>query len=272
MQIMWIARLEKSKRKKSRMWCHQCKSSKFDMMDCNKCKMKKYCVKCAEKWYPVMFEETLFEACPLCCNNCNCKKCLGLTNNLNDFELNLIKMRSCSRHSQHIIQTLLPIVKRFSEEQMCEKNLEAMIQDQYVVSIQGGVFQNHPLLCRCSKWHDIVKDCSFDSALPAAKNLENPVSRDEDAVTNEGKDVEHLCNHLSKDVLDCSNWCQVSMNSFQFFKRYIEVPFDSNGQPQLLKLHDCSHSVSFEERHYYKKLLNLCCPAIQGSHTSSEAI
>ncbi|KAG9129336.1 hypothetical protein Leryth_016630 [Lithospermum erythrorhizon] len=53
---------------------------------------------------------------------------------------------------------------------------------------------------------------------------------------------------LDIDVLDCSNWCQVSMNSFQFFKRYIEVPFDSNGQPQLLKLHDCSHSVSFEER------------------------
>ncbi|KAG9150087.1 hypothetical protein Leryth_026595 [Lithospermum erythrorhizon] len=44
-------RLENRKRKKSEnMWCHQCKSSKFDMMDCNKCKMKKYCVKCAEKW------------------------------------------------------------------------------------------------------------------------------------------------------------------------------------------------------------------------------
>ncbi|GAA0144352.1 histone modifying enzyme [Lithospermum erythrorhizon] len=50
------------------------------------------------------------------------------------------------------------------------------------------------------------------------------------------------------DVINCLSECQVSMNSYQFFKGYTEGQYDSKGRPQLLKQYKWPYSDTFEER------------------------
>nr|XP_043612209.1 uncharacterized protein LOC122583902 [Erigeron canadensis] len=58
--------------------CHQCQGNdNGGFVECNKCKSNIYCVPCITKWYPDIPKEDLVEACPVCRDNCNCKKCLN---------------------------------------------------------------------------------------------------------------------------------------------------------------------------------------------------
>ncbi|MFS7889419.1 hypothetical protein Hanom_Chr00s000004g01606821 [Helianthus anomalus] len=50
-------------------WCHQCRRQDV-VFECEKCRSKNYCTPTYQK------RSLLIKACPVCCNNCNCKACL----------------------------------------------------------------------------------------------------------------------------------------------------------------------------------------------------
>ncbi|KAK4732736.1 hypothetical protein R3W88_025724 [Solanum pinnatisectum] len=68
-----------SRKKGESKMCHQCqRSDKERVVCCSKCKVKRYCLACINRWYPGMLEEDFLKACPVCRNFCNCISCLRL--------------------------------------------------------------------------------------------------------------------------------------------------------------------------------------------------
>ncbi|GAU18065.1 hypothetical protein TSUD_51760 [Trifolium subterraneum] len=80
--------------------------------------------------YPHLKEDEIAKACPVCCDNCNCKACLRSTT--------LIKAIKDSNPqtnkdfvvepSKYMLKELLPYLRRMDEEQMAEKEIEAKRQ------------------------------------------------------------------------------------------------------------------------------------------------
>ncbi|XP_047342138.1 lysine-specific demethylase JMJ25-like isoform X2 [Impatiens glandulifera] len=110
--------------------CHQCqRNDKGRVVRCNKCSRKRYCVPCMTRWYPKMSDEDFAAACPVCLLNCNCKSCLRLDVPI---ELTNLKAEVSDEnkviYSKFILQTLVPFLKKFNEDQTLEKQVEAKIR------------------------------------------------------------------------------------------------------------------------------------------------
>ncbi|CAA2952169.1 Hypothetical predicted protein [Olea europaea subsp. europaea] len=77
-----------------------------------------------------MSEEAIEEACLVCLNNCNCKRCMrldGPIRHLKNLELKFTKEEKV-QYSKFILQLLLPSLKKFNAEQSGKKNVEAEIK------------------------------------------------------------------------------------------------------------------------------------------------
>ncbi|KAJ0519653.1 lysine-specific demethylase JMJ25 isoform X2 [Helianthus annuus] len=108
-----------------RKWCHQCRTVKEPVVDCTKCYSKRYCLPCITKWYPHVFEEEFVKACPVCCNNCNCKACLRRFSPKGGY--------TCSepdkiKHSKQILHKVLPFATKLNQDQLMEKEIEAKVK------------------------------------------------------------------------------------------------------------------------------------------------
>ncbi|KAL3630282.1 hypothetical protein CASFOL_023266 [Castilleja foliolosa] len=162
--------------------CHQCKrNDKGRVVRCTKCKRKRYCVPCMNRWYPQLPEEAFVEACPVCCNNCNCKNCLrldGPIRHLKNLELNYSDEEKL-RYSEYILVLLLPFLKVFNAEQMAEKEIEAKIRGQPISEIKP-----RPSSCQeseriyCDNCQTSIADfyrscpkCSYDLCLTCCREL-----------------------------------------------------------------------------------------------------
>ncbi|KAA8531269.1 hypothetical protein F0562_005972 [Nyssa sinensis] len=155
--------------------CHQCqRNDKGRVVRCTKCKRKRYCVPCMTTWYPKMPEEAFAKACPVCCGNCNCKSCLRLDVPLEVKNFNLkISDNDKVKYSKYILQSLLPFLKRFNEEQMMEKELEAKIQGLSLSEIklqEANCSLNERVYCNNCKtsivdFHRSCPYCSYDLCL-----------------------------------------------------------------------------------------------------------
>ncbi|KAM7263505.1 hypothetical protein ACFE04_001188 [Oxalis oulophora] len=68
-----------NKQRINSLMCHQCqRNDKGRVVRCINCGTKRFCIPCLTTWYPHMTEDEIAECCPVCLENCNCKRCLRL--------------------------------------------------------------------------------------------------------------------------------------------------------------------------------------------------
>ncbi|KAK1401681.1 hypothetical protein POM88_001286 [Heracleum sosnowskyi] len=170
--------------------CHQCQRISYGrVLYCNKCDTRSYCLRCVTQWYPQMNEEDFIVACPVCRDNCNCTSCLRVEFPLNDttrFEINLTKDDKL-HHSKYLLKLLLPFVRRFNEDQIREREMEAKIQG---LSLSEVKLQ--------------VANCDVDDRL-YCNNCKTSISQPVDVI-----------------ALNCFDWCEVKLNIKKLFKGYME--------------------------------------------------
>ncbi|XP_076900082.1 lysine-specific demethylase JMJ26-like [Bidens hawaiensis] len=151
-------------------WCHQCRTrvDRDLVLDCILCRSKKYCVACITKWYPHVAVEEFVKACPICCNNCNCKACLrGFSPKVVTGSLNFMQNMqaySCSEsnkinYSKQILHKVFPLVKTLNEDQMIEEDIEAKLKGASVSELE---LQDADVFCdRCgSYFFNLYRSCA----------------------------------------------------------------------------------------------------------------
>ncbi|KAK8476825.1 hypothetical protein V6N11_024172 [Hibiscus sabdariffa] len=169
--------------KEDRLTCHQCKrNDKGRVVRCQLCKGKRYCIPCITNWYPKMSEDEIANACPLCRENCNCKACLRMTGlpkklgkaiNLEFSDDEKVK------HSRYLLQTLLPYMKQFSEEQIKEKAIEAKINGvppEQIKLKQAELPDNERVYCNNCRtsivdFHRSCPNCNYDMCLTCCQEI-----------------------------------------------------------------------------------------------------
>ncbi|GFZ01072.1 transcription factor jumonji (jmjC) domain-containing protein [Actinidia rufa] len=164
--------------------CHQCqRNDKGQVVRCLKCKTKRFCLPCLENWYPDTKKETIAEACPVCCGNCNCKACLrldGPLKELNNSEVKISKVEEV-QHSLYLLHALIPFLQKFNQEQLTEKEVEATIQGLSVGAIKvqkAGCDSDERAYCNCCKtsivdFHRSCPSCSYDLCLTCCLEIRN---------------------------------------------------------------------------------------------------
>ncbi|OIT37870.1 lysine-specific demethylase jmj25 [Nicotiana attenuata] len=162
--------------------CHQCqRNDKGRVVRCTRCKTKRYCVPCMNRWYPGMPEEAFAESCPVCRQNCNCKSCLrldGPIRTLKNLEFEISEEEK-SLYSKFILQTLLPFLRRFNAEQVMEMEIEARIQGLPVSELKlhkAKCQKNERMYCNNCKtsivdFHRNCSSCSYDLCLTCCREL-----------------------------------------------------------------------------------------------------
>ncbi|PPR92077.1 hypothetical protein GOBAR_AA28603 [Gossypium barbadense] len=169
--------------KEDRLTCHQCKrNDKGRVVRCKLCNSKRYCIPCIKNWYPKMSEDEIADACPVCRENCNCKACLRTTGLLKKLEETLNpKFSGCEevQHTRYVLQTLLPYIKQFSEEQIKEKVIEAKINGVATEQIklkQAICTENERVYCNycgtsIADFHRSCPDCNYDLCLTCCREI-----------------------------------------------------------------------------------------------------
>ncbi|XP_021761681.1 lysine-specific demethylase JMJ25-like [Chenopodium quinoa] len=163
--------------------CHQCKrNDKGRTVNCSKCTRKRFCLICIKNWYPTKTEEYFVESCPVCRGNCNCKACLRLEGvikgMLKEQEVK-ISDDDKKKHSLYLLQTVLPYLKQFEEEQLMEKEAEARIQGvlaSEVIAERIDCPLNERMFCNNCKtsiadMHRSCVDCCYDLCLVCCREI-----------------------------------------------------------------------------------------------------
>ncbi|PIN05090.1 putative transcription factor 5qNCA, contains JmjC domain [Handroanthus impetiginosus] len=163
--------------------CHQCqRNDKGRVVRCTKCTTRRYCVPCMTRWYPKLPEEAFAEACPVCCNNCNCKKCLqlyyGPMRHLKNLTVEFSDEEKM-QYSKYMLRMLLPFLKQFHAEQLTEKEMEAKIQGLPISEIKpqkSNCEANERIYCDNCKtsivdFHRSCPRCSYDLCLTCCQEL-----------------------------------------------------------------------------------------------------
>ncbi|KAG5588431.1 hypothetical protein H5410_048865 [Solanum commersonii] len=157
-----------SRKKGESKMCHQCqRSDKERVVCCSKCKVKRYCLACINRWYPGMLEEDFLKACPVCRNLCNCLACLrldGTAKHLMNVEVKFSDEEKFE-YSKHIVRELLPALEQLNTEQMIEKQIEYQIQalpDSEVKIPKAKYEKDECIYC-----------CSYELCLTCCKELRN---------------------------------------------------------------------------------------------------
>ncbi|XWS75403.1 hypothetical protein CRYUN_Cryun01aG0083900 [Craigia yunnanensis] len=174
---------KKKTHSKDSVMCHQCqRNDKGRVVNCTSCKRKRYCIPCITSWYPKMSEEEIASACPVCRDHCNCKACLRMDGPLKKLK-EALKLKFSNdaklQHSKYLLQTLLPYIKQFSQEQMMEKVIEAQIQGLLPSKIKLKQAFCHPkerVYCNNCKtsivdFHRTCPQCNYDLCLICCREI-----------------------------------------------------------------------------------------------------
>ncbi|KAL2521146.1 Transcription factor jumonji (jmjC) domain-containing protein [Forsythia ovata] len=211
--------------------CHQCqRNDKGRVVRCQKCKSKRYCVPCMTRWYPQMSEEAFEEACPVCLNNCNCKRCMRLDGSFRDLKNLELKFseEEKGRYSKFILQLLLPFLKQFNAEQSAEKEVEAEIQGLPVSDItaqEANCEKDERIYCDNCKtsiadFHRSCPLCSYDLCITCCREIRNGNLRagQEEVVmqyVDNGLDYLHGGNIHAATSMKDKNCGEVTLPSFR---------------------------------------------------------
>ncbi|MQL70820.1 hypothetical protein Taro_003097 [Colocasia esculenta] len=134
-----LSSLQEHAQQVSRTTCHQCRSCRKGrkVVPCLKCKRRRYCIDCIRHWYPHLSEDAIAEACPVCRGNCNCNDCLRKGKSTKNFweEMNCTER---IKYDGYLLHLLLPFLRKFSEEQMREKETEARTEEIREGNLHGN--------------------------------------------------------------------------------------------------------------------------------------
>ncbi|XP_059639158.1 lysine-specific demethylase JMJ26-like [Cornus florida] len=171
--------------------CHQCqRSDKEKVVRCRKgsCR-KRFCVPCIQRWYPRLSEEEIAATCPYCCGNCNCKACLRRTDIIKDNKYSGLPESKDEKiqHLKYLVHVLYPFLKQFDDDQMLEKDIEAMIQGlppSEVELQQAACYENERVYCNNCRtsivdFHRSCPNCSYDLCLTCCWEIRNGCLRGE---------------------------------------------------------------------------------------------
>ncbi|GAU18062.1 hypothetical protein TSUD_51730 [Trifolium subterraneum] len=161
----------------SSRWCHQCKKDKAMIVNCTKCERKRFCVQCANKWYPKLKESDIAEACPVCRDICNCIACLRSSKLIKE-----MKRRDKDEEvdfTKYLLKVLLPHLRQLDEEQMVEKAIEAKRQGLSFSNFEikaADYSKENRLYCDHCKtsivdYHWSCTRCFFDICLLCCREL-----------------------------------------------------------------------------------------------------
>ncbi|KAI3950576.1 hypothetical protein MKW92_035303 [Papaver armeniacum] len=95
---------------------------------CKICPNKRFCHPCIKKWYPGVSLESIAEACPFCTGICNCKGCLRKGLKSMEASERKIEPEEKIEHSKYLLKCLLPVLRQINQEQVIEKEVEAVFQ------------------------------------------------------------------------------------------------------------------------------------------------
>ncbi|XP_056160284.1 lysine-specific demethylase JMJ27-like isoform X3 [Syzygium oleosum] len=113
--------------------CHQClRSHRSGVVICSRCKRKRYCYDCLDKWYPGKSKQDMEMECPFCRGHCNCRRCLRKDSVLRaeeDKEDSLMKLQKLL----YMLDKTLPLLRHMQQEQVSELGAEARICGNQVV-------------------------------------------------------------------------------------------------------------------------------------------
>ncbi|GAB2233587.1 hypothetical protein Droror1_Dr00002813 [Drosera rotundifolia] len=166
--------------------CHQCqRNDNGRVVRCTKCKLKRYCIPCIQRWYPCLTEEAISAACPVCCQKCNCKACLRMQLPSSNLELirktlNLnISEEDKIQHNLFLLQAIMPSLKLLNEEQLREREVEATIQGLLLSELQVKKFncpRDERMYCNYCKssifdFHRRCPRCSYDLCLICCREI-----------------------------------------------------------------------------------------------------
>ncbi|KAF6159769.1 hypothetical protein GIB67_030027 [Kingdonia uniflora] len=128
--------------------------------------------------YPHLSDEDIIESCPFCRGICNCKNCLRKYGAVKETKMQMNKSKKV-KYSKYLIHVLLPSVKRFDQEQMKEKKVEAKIKGssledtripKSVCAIDERVYCN---FCKTSifDYHRSCSNCSYDLCIRCCQEI-----------------------------------------------------------------------------------------------------
>ncbi|XP_056842321.1 LOW QUALITY PROTEIN: lysine-specific demethylase JMJ25 [Raphanus sativus] len=162
-----LNRDEENAEESESMMCHQCqRNDNGEVVRCkNCCDRKRYCHKCLANWYPHIPHEDIAKRCPFCCNTCNCRAWLRLDTKMelnSDLKVSKDEEIQCSKY---ILRKLLPHLKEINDEQVLEKEAEAMISGLEFGEVKPEDINCHPgerLSCDSCKTpiFDLHRHCS----------------------------------------------------------------------------------------------------------------
>ncbi|PIA35430.1 hypothetical protein AQUCO_03500063v1 [Aquilegia coerulea] len=156
--------------------CHQCqRNDKGKVVRCKKCKEKRYCFPCLQKWYPQMSHAEIAESCPVCRGNCNCKACLrkiGKSEEKNNYVAMLMEDEKI-KYSIYLVNLLLPILKQIDHEEVTEKEVEAKARGIPFTDVklqESDYFSDERVYCDNCKtsifdYHRSCDMCSYELCL-----------------------------------------------------------------------------------------------------------
>ncbi|XP_078441773.1 lysine-specific demethylase JMJ27-like isoform X2 [Wolffia australiana] len=108
--------------------CHQCRrNDKGRVVCCSKCRKKRYCIPCIQRWYPKLTEGEIAKECPFCQNKCNCKHCLRTNGKIQPSKKKLNRDEKV-RLESYLLSLVLPALKKMVDEQRREIEVEASIR------------------------------------------------------------------------------------------------------------------------------------------------
>ncbi|XP_058772086.1 lysine-specific demethylase JMJ25-like [Vicia villosa] len=164
------------------LMCHQCqRNDKGRVVRCTKCKRRRFCIPCLTNWYPNLKETDVAEACPVCCDNCNCKACLRSFKLINEMKqrVETNTKEEEVEFSKYMLKGVLPYLRQLDQEQMIEKEREAKRQGLSFSKLEvkeGDYFKDERVYCDNCKtsifdYHRSCTKCPFDICLLCCREL-----------------------------------------------------------------------------------------------------
>ncbi|OWM85574.1 lysine-specific demethylase JMJ25 isoform X2 [Punica granatum] len=203
---------------RGRVSCHQCRNNERRIVvPCKNCKQNFYCIQCIKQWYPDKLEEEIAELCPFCRRNCNCNNCLHCNGVIEIPEITMDDSEKV-KHLHYLMGLLLPFIRRISEQQFVETEIEASILGKQPSEVEVPVsfsYSDERVYCdHCATsildLHRSCPNCSLEICLSCCKEIREGtlLPRSEMKILYQNKGQEYIHGGDPRPEIHPSQACQ----------------------------------------------------------------